>query len=224
MPLAIFDIDGTLVDSRRIISRSMDMAFEAEGLPAPGYEVTRTIVGMSLKLAIDKIAPRGVDAGGLDRLAAAYTDAYIELRKNPETQAPLYDGAYALLETLKAQGWQMGVATGKSRKGLDIVLEMKNLTPFFGAHYCADDGPSKPDPFMVEANLNALSCPPQEAVMIGDTSFDILMGINASVTTLGVDWGFHTRKELEGCGANRVLSTMEGLGGALMQFAEQGRL
>ena len=220
-PLAIFDVDGTLVDSRRIISLSMDAAFKAEGLLAPGYEVTRTIVGLSLELAIDKIAPRDVGADGVARLAQSYKDAFIEFRKDPATQAPLYDGALELLETLKADGWEIGVATGKSRRGLDALIERMDLGRFFDAHYCASDGASKPDPFMVEANLKALSRLPHEAVMIGDTSFDIHMGQNADVATIGVDWGFHTKAELIECGADIVVSTMADLEAALMRFDAQ---
>jgi len=212
-------MDGTLVDSRRIISLSMDAAFEAEGLTAPGYEVTRRIVGLSLDLAIDRIAPREIGADGIARISQSYKDAFIEFRKNPETQAPLYDGALALLERLRADGWEMGVATGKSRRGLDALIERMNLGRFFDAHYCADDGASKPDPFMVEANLKALSRLPHEAVMIGDTSFDIHMAQNADVATIGVDWGFHTKAELIECKADIIVSTMADLEAALMRFA-----
>ena len=221
-PLAIFDVDGTLVDSRHIIGLSMDAAFKAEGLTPPGYEVTRTIVGLSLEIAIDRIAPRGVDADGVKRLAEHYKNAYIELRADPAMQAPLYDGALELLETLQAKGWQIGVATGKSRRGLDIFIEQKNLSRFFSAHYCADDGPSKPNAFMVEANLAALSRMPHEAVMIGDTSFDIHMGQNADVATSGVDWGFHPKAELIKCKADIVVSTMSDLEAALIRFADTG--
>ena len=220
-PLAIFDMDGTVVDSRRIISLSMDEAFRREGLPVPGYEVTRTIVGLSLELAIDRIAPKHVDADGLARLVEHYKDGFIAFRKDPATKAPLYDGALALLEKLKADGWEIGVATGKSRKGLDALIAGHNLGHLFDAHYCATDGASKPDPFMVEANLTALSRLPHEAVVIGDTSFDMHMAQNADVATIGVDWGFHTKAELIECGADIVVSTMADLDAALMRFAAQ---
>lgn len=220
-PLAIFDMDGTVVDSRRIISLAMDEAFRREGLPVPGYEVTRTIVGLSLELAIDRIAPKHVDADGLARLVEHYKDGFIAFRKDPATKAPLYDGALALLEKLKADGWEIGVATGKSRKGLDALIVGHNLGHLFDAHYCATDGASKPDPFMVEANLTALSRLPHEAVVIGDTSFDMHMAQNADVATIGVDWGFHTKAELIECGADIVVSTMADLDAALMRFAAQ---
>lgn len=221
-PLAIFDVDGTLVDSRRIIGLSMDAAFNAEGLSPPGYELTRRIVGLSLEIAIDRITPRSVDAAGVKRLAEHYKNAYIKFREDPVMQAPLYDGALELLETLHLKGWEMGVATGKSRQGLDMFIKQKDLSRFFSAHYCADDGPSKPHRFMVEANLNALSRLPHEAVMIGDTSFDIHMGQNANVATIGVDWGFHTAAELTQSKADIVVSSMGDLEAALMRFADRG--
>ena len=217
-PLAIFDVDGTLVDSRKIISLSMDAAFEKEGLAAPGYDVTRTIVGLSLEVAIDRIAPREVDADGIARITQHYKDAFIEFRKHPETQAPLYDGVSALLDNLRAEGWEIGIATGKSRKGLDAVIKRMKWASLIDAHYCADDGPGKPHPFMVDANLKALSRRPEEAVVIGDTSFDMLMAQAASVATIGVDWGFHTREELEQVPADVVVSTMDALADKLSDF------
>ena len=217
-PLAIFDVDGTLVDSRKIISLSMDAAFEKEGLAAPGYDLTRTIVGLSLEVAIDRIAPREVDADGVARITQHYKDAFIEFRKHPETQAPLYEGVSDLLDKLRSEGWEIGIATGKSRKGLDAVIKRMKWEPLIDAHYCADDGPGKPHPFMVDANLKALSRRPEEAVVIGDTSFDMLMAQAAGTATIGVDWGFHTREELEQVPADVVVSTVAALADKLSDF------
>lgn len=218
-PLAIFDIDGTLVDSRRIIALAMDDAFRREGLSLPGYEVTRQIVGLSLEVAIDRIAPKTVDHDGVKRLTQNYKDAFIKARQDPQMQSPLYGGAMDILDNLRREGWEIGVATGKSRRGLDAVIERLQLGDYFSAHYCADDGPGKPHPFMVDANLKALSRRPEEAVMIGDTSFDIHMAQAASVATIGVDWGFHTRSELENARADVIVSKMSELGAELSGFA-----
>lgn len=218
-PLAIFDVDGTLVDSRRIISLAMDDAFIREGLTPPGYESTRKIVGLSLEVAIDRLAPEGVDHDGVLRLTEHYKNAFISYRKDPAMQSPLYDGAREVLDRLRREGWEMGIATGKSRRGLDAVIERMQLGPYFSAHFCADDGPSKPHPFMVEANLKALSRRPAEAVMIGDTSFDIHMAQAAKVATIGVDWGFHTREELGAAQADVIVSDMRGLDSELNRFA-----
>jgi len=220
-PLAIFDIDGTLVDSRRIIAMAMDEAFKREGLLPPGYDVTRKIVGLSLEVAIDRIAPIGVDHDGVKRLTQYYKDAFITARQDPKLQSPLYAGAMAILDNLRQAGWEIGVATGKSRRGLDAVIERMQLGDYFSAQYCADDGPGKPHPFMVEANLKALSRRPEDAVMIGDTSFDIHMAQAAGVANIGVDWGFHTRRELEAARADVIVSDMTGLGTALNSFAER---
>lgn len=220
-PLAIFDIDGTLVDSRRIIALAMDEAFQREGLPQPGYDVTRKIVGLSLEVAIDRIAPSGVDHDGVKRLTQYYKDAFIAARQDPKLQSPLYAGAMNILDNLCHAGWEIGVATGKSRRGLDTVIERMQLGDYFSAHYCADDGPGKPHPFMVDANLKALSRSPEEAVMIGDTSFDIHMAQAAGVANIGVDWGFHTREELKIARADVIVSDMKALGSELNKFAER---
>jgi len=109
-PLAIFDIDGTLVDSRRIIALAMDEAFKREGLTPPGYQVTRTIVGLSLAVAIDRIVPQGIDHDGVMRITQHYKDAFIAFRQDPATQSPLYDGAMDVLDNLRRDGWEIGVA------------------------------------------------------------------------------------------------------------------
>ncbi len=217
--LAIFDVDGTLVDSRRIIALAMDEAFTREGLPAPGYDATRKIVGLSLEVAIDRLAPAGIDHDGVLRLTRYYKDAFITFRQDPALQSPLYAGALDVLDNLRSSGWEIGIATGKSRRGLDAVIERMKLAPYIAAHYCADDGPGKPHPFMVEANLNALSYPAQDAVMIGDTSFDIHMAQAADVSTIAVDWGFHTREELQDARADVIVSTMDELNAELNSFA-----
>lgn len=219
-PLAIFDIDGTLVDSRAMISETMATAFTRFGLTPPDYDATRRIVGLSLMEAIDTLAPRDLDHDGLVKLTALYKDVFIETHNSGRAHEPLYDGAMDLLSSLRGAGWKIGVATGKSRRGLDRVIHSHGFSDYFDAHYCADDGAGKPDPFMVEANLLTLDCAPHHAVMIGDTSFDMIMGKRAGTHALGVSWGFHTVDEITAGGADAVLSTMEALSTSLDRFRE----
>lgn len=219
-PVAIFDIDGTLVDSRAVITNAMADAFTAHGLTPPNYDATRRIVGLSLLEAVDKLAPRDMQHDDLLVLVERYKTAFVTARQSGHDLEPLYDGALDVLKSLKASGWKIGVATGKSRRGLDAIIKRHNFGRFFEVHYCADDGPGKPHPFMVEANLTALDAPAHHAVMIGDTSFDMIMAAAAGVATIGVDWGFHTRVEILESGADKIVSTMDGLGVALKAFEQ----
>ncbi len=220
MPLAIFDIDGTLVDSRYMIQAAMERAFHAEGLIPPAYDQTRKIVGLSLETAIDRLAPRDLKSSRLTQLVEAYKNSFIAMRQAGEESEPLYDGASDLLATLKSGGWQLGVATGKSRRGLDAVMKRERWFDVFDCSFCADDGPGKPHPHMVNANLNALSVNPQNAAIIGDTHFDMSMGKAAGVHAIGVDWGFHSFDEVKAGGADIMVSTMTELSGALNNFAK----
>jgi phosphoglycolate phosphatase len=220
MKLAIFDVDGTLVDSRRAISECMDRAFEKMGLQKPGYDATRRIVGLSLQPAIAALAP-DLPQSEWPRLTEAYREGFLELRAEG-LHEPLYDGSLALLERLTKDGWMIGMATGKSRRGVNHVLTLHGLAAFFDATACADDGPGKPDPFMVQSNLRDLKIDPARAVMIGDTSFDMEMGRAAGVHTLGVTWGFHTPDEIKGGGAHELHDTFDTLTASLDSFA--GRL
>ena len=220
-PVAIFDIDGTLVDSRAVITNAMAEAFTAQGLTPPNYDATRHIVGLSLLEAVDKLAPRDMLHDDLLELVERYKTAFVKARQSGDDHEPLYVGVVDMLETLKTSGWKIGVATGKSRRGLDAIIKRHDFGRFFDVHFCADDGPGKPHPFMVQANLQALDASAHHAVMIGDTSFDMIMASAAGVATIGVDWGFHTRAEVLESGADKMVSTMEGLGLALGAFAKR---
>lgn len=216
--LAIFDIDGTLVDSRAVITAAMKEAFIAQGYAPPSYDTTRSIVGLSLLEAIDKIAPRDADHEKVKALAESYKDAFVQFRHDGAEHEPIYPGGVDLLTRLKSDGWKIGVATGKSRRGLDALIEKHNFGNVFDAHYCADDGAGKPDPFMVEANLSALDVRPERAIMIGDTSFDMIMAVRAGVAAYGVNWGFHTEDEIKAGGANLIVNDMSELDQVLMAF------
>lgn len=221
MPLAIFDIDGTLVDSRYMIQAAMERAFIAHNLIAPKYDQTRTIVGLSLKTAIDRLAPRDISASDLDDLVEGYKTAFMEMRQAGEEHEPLYTGASDLLVNLANSGWTLGIATGKSRRGLDAVMTREDWHDIFACSYCADDGPGKPHPHMVLENLRHTGRTAANAVIIGDTHFDMSMGKAAGVHAIGVDWGFHTASEIVSGGADVMVSTMGELSAALGQFKQK---
>ncbi len=192
LSLVIFDVDGTLVDSQGDILGAMARAFETQGLPAPEREAVLGIVGLSLPQAFAQLAP---ELGAVRRthLIEAYKNAYAALvRAGGAAASPLYPGIHALLEELAAiDTLLLGVATGKSRRGLNALLASHRLERFFVTTQVADDHPSKPHPAMLYAALDEAGVEADRAVMIGDTSYDMEMAQAAGVAGIGVTWGYH---------------------------------
>ena len=219
-PFAIFDIDGTLVDSRAMITACMDAAFVGAGFPAPGYEKTRRVIGLSLGAGLKYLAPE-VDEATHNLILESYRDAFFSMRSNPALASPLYDGAAELLASLVAEGWVLGIATGKSRRGLDAMMEQFVWRDLFAAHFCADDGPGKPHPHMVLENMRAVGADPRNTVVIGDSEHDMAMAVAAGVQAIGVTWGFGKRAEMEAAGAKVVVDTMATLEEVIMRVGKQ---
>ena len=204
-PLAIWDVDGTLVDSRETIAWCMAEGFAGAGLPPPDYDATRHIVGLTLSHGVAVMTP-GLDSATQVAIVDGYRAAFQALHADPAFKEPLYAGAAELLARLAAAGWRQAVATGKSRRGLDRVIAANGWEQTFWSLHCSDDGPGKPDPAMVLAALAATKTPPDRAVMLGDTSHDMRMARAAGVRAMAVTWGFHTAEEL--CGeADAVCGT-----------------
>ena len=203
MRLAVFDVDGTLVDSRAAIKASCDAAFAAMGRPAPDYDAVRQIVGLSLKDGLSRLAPDLSDPD-LDRLIEGYKRGFNPARTPGRPDAPLYAGAAELLQHLGGGDWKLGMATGKSRPGVERWLQDHGWSDLFHTTHCADDGPGKPHPAMVLEAMKALGARPDQTLMIGDTSHDIEMGRAAGVITIAVTWGFHTAQELLASGPDHV--------------------
>ena len=219
LKLAIWDMDGTLVDSREVIQTAMERAFEAMGLPVPDYDATRQTVGLDLIEVCRRLAPADFDEARLPELVEAYKEAFIARRAEPGFSEPLYEGAMETLKALREDNRLIAMATGKSHRGIRAIFEMHpQLKPFFDTIWCADDGPGKPSPFMVEEAMKAVGAQPHESVMIGDATFDILMGRAAKVHTLGVSWGFGRADELEAAGAHEVHHDFASLNVALTKF------
>ena len=202
--LAIWDVDGTLVDSRRVIQACMEAAFRQTGLPPPDYDRTRHIVGLGLHEGCAILAPPDIGAVRLDALVDAYRNAFIAHRASADFHEPLYEGALETLDRLRSEGWLMAVATGKSHRGLAALFATHPLKDYFDTVWCADDGPGKPSPFMVEQAMRALGCEPAQSLMIGDAVHDMAMGKAAGVRSLGVSWGFGEAPELISAGADEV--------------------
>lgn len=205
--LAIFDCDGTLVDSQADICAAMDAAFEAAGFVPPDRNATRRVVGLSLPEAMRRLRPDGT-ADDHSMLAQLYRDAFRERRMAGQVAEPLYEGIAGLIEELAGAGWLLGVATGKSDRGLAHCLETHGLTGHFITLQTADRHPSKPHPSMIEACLAESGASPSETAMIGDTAFDMAMAVNAGVRAIGVDWGYHHPRELVEAGAKAVAGSI----------------
>jgi len=215
--LIVFDMDGTLIDSAAMILGAMRAAFAAIDMPAPDRSAILGIVGLSLPVAIARLAPQA-DAATLERLIAAYK-ADFQAQRVTET-APLYPGARALLDRLAGEAHTLlAVATGKSRRGLEHILEAHDLRGMFFCTQVADDHPSKPHPSMIEACLRATGAAPARAAMVGDASFDIEMARAAGVTGVGVGWGFQPPARLHAAGAVHVARDFDDLGQWLGRFA-----
>ncbi|MEL7280666.1 MAG: HAD-IA family hydrolase [Pseudomonadota bacterium] len=191
--LVIFDVDGTLVDSQADIIAAMSAAFGKAGHPAPSRADILGIVGLSLEIAIPKLAP-GLDSATQSQMVDWYKDAYVELRAKvgAAQSSPLYPHVRATLDALHAQPETLlGVATGKSRRGLDKLLEGHALQALFVTQQVSDHHPSKPHPSMLHAALSDTGVAAQNAVMIGDTTFDMQMARAAGIAFIGVSWGYH---------------------------------
>ena len=209
--LVVFDCDGTLVDGQAAICETMELAFRNTGLAAPERNKVRRIVGLSLPFALRELAPDATD-DERHAVGEAYKAGYRELRLSGALREPLYAGIAALIDELDAEGRLLGVATGKSDRGLHACLDTHGIKHRFVSLQTADRHPSKPHPAMLEAALGDAGVAPADAVMIGDTSFDMEMAQAAGVRAIGVAWGYHEPRELLDAGASAVAETAQQLG------------
>ncbi|WP_207101233.1 HAD-IA family hydrolase [Paracoccus shandongensis] len=217
MKLVVFDVDGTLVDSQHHIHGAMTAAFEGAGLDPLPREAVLQIVGLSLPVAVAQLAP-GHDAATQARIVEGYRAAFMQARM--AQAAPLYPGALDCLDGLAGcRDILLAVATGKSRRGLAAMIAAHGLEGRFVSLQTADDHPSKPHPAMLLAALAETGVEPGDAVMVGDTSFDMEMARAAGMTGLGVGWGYHAPEALTASGAALVATDFRDLGQALARWA-----
>ncbi len=216
-PLAVFDIDGTLVDSRASIHRAACEAAQTLGLPEPAYDRVRMIVGLSLPKALHTLEPQLTDAELADFVAAF--QASFRRMYEAGHEEPLYPGVMEHLRRLHRDGWRLALATGQNRRGVARNLARAGWAELFLSSHCAEDGPGKPDPAMLQAAMAACDASPATTTMIGDTAHDIAMAVAAGTHPLGVGWGFHTVEEQIAAGAAHVAADFPDLETALDRFA-----
>jgi phosphoglycolate phosphatase len=214
MRLVLFDCDGTLADSQDSIARAMDEAFTAAGRVPPGRAKTLSIVGLSLPQAIHALAPKEPTDIQV-RLAEGYRAAAQRIRL-AVAEDPLFDGADAAVRALAARDdLVLGMATGKSLKGVHRLIAHHGWDGFFSTLQTADDNPSKPHPGMIERALTETGAEARAAVMIGDTTFDMEMARAAGVRAIAVTWGYHPVADLRAAGAEVVVADFRALMAAL---------
>lgn len=186
LSVLIFDWDGTLVDSIGRIIEAMHMASDSCGVPRCTDDNIRAIIGLAMPQAYDVLYPEAEAAELKQRFIQAYSDHYIELEAQP---SKFYPGVLDALDNYRSAGYQLAVATGKSRRGLHRVLSGHQMVDYFDITRCADETRSKPDPLMLHEILQHCAVAPQQAIMVGDSPFDLRMASNAQMPSVAVSYG-----------------------------------
>lgn len=205
MKLVVLDCDGTLVDSQNGICEAMTHAFTGFGLTPPSREATLAIVGLSLPEAFLALAPEHDDELRA-QMVARYKSAFTEIRREPELHEPLFEGIAAAIEAFgRRNDVLLGIATGKSRKGVDRLFAREGWANRFVTVQTSDDNPSKPHPAMLAAAMAEAGVGPERTVMVGDTTFDMEMALAAGAGAIGAGWGYHSIDQLRRAGAHAVI-------------------
>ncbi len=200
--LILFDLDGTLLDSASIIIAAQEMTAQAHGLIHPGRERGFAIVGLSLDIALAELFGNAVPAS---ELSTTYKRIFNDLRGTAGHEEPLFDGVAAMLTNVAAlPDTLLGIATGKTRRGVDHVIDAFGWHELFVTVQTADSAPSKPDPGMIHQAMAAAGSGPARTVMIGDSVHDMRMAKAAGVAAIAVSWGFQPVSMLLEAGADSV--------------------
>lgn len=212
MRLVVFDMDGTLIDTAGLIFDVLTHTFTAAGLAPPGRKAAREIIGLSLPVALGRLA--GTEDGPtLERLVQTYRTQYRAILAAPgEQREPLFPAAREVVERLAARpDTLLGIATGKALAGVHRILDLHGLADRFVTLQTPDHNPSKPDPGMLISAMRETGVGPAETVMVGDTVYDIELGRAAGAHTVGVAWGYHDPEDLRRCGADAIISHFDEL-------------
>ena len=215
MKLVIFDCDGTIVDSQSGIVLSMNHAFEVLKLTPPTRAQTLAVVGLSLPEAFAALAPKA-DYETRRELAEHYKSAFRDMNRDPAEHEVLFPGAKEAIAALAArEDVVLGIATRKSKRGVDRLIEREGWHGHFVTIQTADDHPSKPHPSMIRQAMSETASGPSDTIMIGDTTYDIEMARAAGAGAIGVTWGYHRKDELVEAGAHLIIDGYEALPGGL---------
>jgi phosphoglycolate phosphatase len=205
MKLALFDCDGTLVDSAALIHEVMARTFTHFGYERPDGSLTRSIIGLTLDIAIARMQGKPHVDDEAVAMTAHYKAIYADVRDEPGMDVLLFDGVKPLIETLAGRDEILiGAVTGKSRRGLVHILETHGFASHFIVSRTADDCPSKPHPAMVMECCSETGINPADAIVIGDAVYDMQMAKAAGATAVGVSWGYASVDDLVAAGADSI--------------------
>ena len=215
--LLLFDYDGTLVDSAQMIIDGTIEAFNRCGLATPKPEEIKAGIGQKLDIAIKSYLPLE-HKGMLDAVIRHYRQWYMEKDLEGKQFEPLFENIEPVLEILHRDGWNLGIATNKSLRGLSRGLQHHKIEKFFSTIMTTDNFTPKPNKAMAIHALKKLEIQNSDAFMIGDTVHDIKMGKNAKINTIGVTWGYNTREELYQANADHIINDLNELVKILREY------
>lgn len=205
--VVIFDWDGTLIDSVEHIAESLHQAASDLGYPELEREAYRDIIGLGMVEALHKLYP-GISDREMNRIREGYRSYFFSKTTTPQN---VFAGMADVVTDLRAAGRGCSVATGKSRHGLRGALETSGLGPHFDITRCADETRSKPDPRMLSEIIEHYRIRPDQAVMIGDTRYDLEMAQRIGMPSIGVEWGVHQRDVLQHYEPHAIVDTVADL-------------
>jgi phosphoglycolate phosphatase len=208
--LAAFDLDGTLLDSANSIVSGVMACWEACGYPLPEPDNIRRIIGLPWEESVQRLLP-GAGEAEFAEIRAYHESVARGERPKPVRDQSLFPGVVEMLDAVEEAGYLLAIITSRSGNRLSELLEAENIATRFVSLKTTDDGPGKPSPYLMLQTLNETGVDKRDAVMIGDTTFDILMACNAGTASIGVSWGVHEPHELRDAGAHQVAETMEEL-------------
>lgn len=213
LALVVFDWDGTLMDSIGRIIRCLHLAIDEIGAESRTDAQLRDIIGLGVREASLALYP-GADDTFIDALSRAYRLYYLERDLTP---TPLYPGAETMLTTLVQQGYLLAIATGKSRRGLQEALNSTGLSHLFDATATSDEHPSKPSPAMLQHVIERLGVDRRDAIMVGDSAYDLQMANRLRVAGIGVTHGVHDAEQLRRYGPAALIDRLAELPPLLVQ-------
>jgi len=208
--MVVFDCDGTIVDSQGALMEILHATFAEHGLSLPPRAEVLKGVGLDLSAAIKLLLPEK-DSYEIDILCSTYKKFAVEYRQSDKPSDPLYPNAEYAISSLHDAGWLLGVATGKSRRGLDHVLNQHKLNDFFITKQTSDHVAGKPNPEMLYNAMSDTGVDANSVFMVGDTTYDMCMAVNAGTNAIGVSWGYHEIEELVQAGADIIVHSYDEL-------------
>ena len=220
MPLIMFDMDGTLIDTQGLISEHMAGAFTGAGLSAPTPADVRTTIGLSLPVAMGRLAG-SANTGLIETLVSRYKALYRASLDLGHDRELFYPGAREAIDRLRhGPGAQLGIATGKGLAGVNRILGRHGLEHHFVTLQTPDHNPSKPHPGMLLRAMGETGAEARQTVMIGDTVFDMELARAAGAMAIGVGWGYHERADLRKAGAHLLIDSYDELDAAILAVLE----